>query len=109
MLAISEHYWLFSALALSGSFTEPVSFGIACSLDSQSFEFVTTFNECLHPSCDFDNYLDEIDDLNDDPEIQQVMNELEALGMTCDFSSAPYQKIGAGILALATVAAAALL
>ena len=82
---------------------------IACSLDSQSFEVVTIVNECLHPSCDFDNYLGQLDDLNDDPEMQQLMNELEALGMTCTFSSAPYQKIGAGILALATVAAAALL
>ena len=46
---------------------------------------------------------------SDDPEVKEMMNQLEAMGMTCSISSAAYQKIGAGILAAATVAAAILL
>ena len=56
-----------------------------------------TFNGCLHPSCDADNYLGQLDDLNDAPEMQQILDGLEASGMTCTFSSsksAPYQKMG---------------
>ncbi len=69
-----------------------------CTSEGESFKMaINTVNECLDASCDASKYNEHIDNLNSNPEVQELMN---SMGLDCTFSSAYHLGLGAGMVAI---------